>query len=227
METLEIYHADLALEIKEQKRLEREILNISEQERQKIAMDLHDDLCPQLIGIEVMTKILMEKLDEKSIAETADAEKIRQLILDTIAKTRQLSRGLCPVNLSELGFDLSFEELATYVKEVFGIECVFNCSMAQSIKDNSVATHIYYIAHEAVHNAARHSCAKKITIDLTITTQNIILEISDDGKGIDPVQHSRGMGLKIMTYRANRIGASLDIIQSAEGGTLVRLDIKA
>ena len=226
METLEIYHADLALEIKEQKRLEREILNISERERQKIAMDLHDDLCPQLIGIEVMIKILMEKLDEKSIAETADAEKIRQLILDTIAKTRQLSRGLCPVNLSDHGFDLSFEELATYVKEVFGIECVFNCSMAQSIKDNSTATHIYYIAHEAVHNAARHSCAKKITIDLTITTQNITLEISDDGKGIDPVQHSRGMGLKIMTYRANRIGASLDIIQSAGGGTLVRLDIK-
>ena len=227
METLEIYHADLALEIKEQKRLEREILNISERERQKIAMDLHDDLCPQLIGIEVMTKILMEKLEEKSINETADAKKIRQLILDTIAKTRQLSRGLCPVNLSDHRFDLSFEELATYIKEVFGIECVFNCSMAQSIKDNSKATHIYYIAHEAVHNAARHSSAKKITIDLTITTQNITLEISDNGKGIDPVQHSRGMGLKIMTYRANRIGASLDIIQNAGGGTLVRLDIKA
>jgi signal transduction histidine kinase len=227
MKTLEIYHADLALEIKEQKRLEREILNISERERQKIAMDLHDDLCPQLIGIEVMTKILMEKLEEKSIDETSDAKKIRQLILDTIAKTRQLSRGLSPVNLSDHGFDLSLKELAVYVKEVFGIECVFNCCTAQSIKDNSVATHIYYIAHEAVHNAARHSCAKKITIDLTITTQNIILEISDNGKGIDTVHHSRGMGLKIMRYRANRIGASLDIMQSAEGGTLVRLDIKA
>jgi len=251
METLEIYHANLNAEIekqkqieialrrsfKESKQLEREILNISERERQKIAMDIHDDLCPQLMGIEVMTKILMEKLAEKSklvknidnIDETADAERIRQLILDTIAKTRQLSRGLSPISLSDQGFDLSLEELAVYVKEVFGIACSFDHHGEPSIRDNGVATHIYYIAHEAVHNAARHSRAKNISIDLTIGKQKIRLKVSDDGKGMDKDQHSRGMGLKIMTYRANRIGATLNIgsgIKSDTGkGTLVVLDL--
>ncbi|MCP4718226.1 MAG: HAMP domain-containing protein [Desulfobacteraceae bacterium] len=247
METLEIYHANLNAEIekqkqveialrssfKESKRLEREVLNISERERQKIAMDIHDDLCPQLMGIEVMTKILMEKLAEKSIDnidETAEAEKIRQLILETIAKTRQLSRGLSPINLSHHGFDLSLEELATYVREVFGIVCTFNHHGEPSIRDTGVATHIYYIAHEAVHNAARHSCAKNISIDLTISEQKIRLKVSDDGKGMDRGQHSRGMGLKIMTYRADRIGAILNIesgINSNIGkGTLVQLDLE-
>lgn len=226
METLEIYHEDLALEIKEQKRLEREILNISERERQKIAMDLHDDLCPQLMGIEVITKILMEKLEEKSLGEAADAEKIRQLILDTITKTRQLSRGLCPINLSDHGFDLSLEELANYVNDVFGIQCRFHCSTQESISDTNVATHVYYIAHEAVHNAARHSHADKISIDLTISAQKITLNVSDDGIGMGNIQSSRGMGLKIMTYRAGRIGASLDITKSDTGGALVRLELK-
>ncbi|MCF6249145.1 MAG: cache domain-containing protein, partial [Desulfobacula sp.] len=231
MNTLEIYHADLALEIKEHKRLEREILNISERERQKIAMDLHDDLCPQLMGIEVMTKILMENLEAKALDETAEAEKIRQLILDTIAKTRQLSRGLSPINLSDHGFDLSLEELASYIKDVYGIECVFNCSMDQSIIDTSVATHIYYIAHEAVHNAARHSNAKNISIDLTIFKQKITLKVIDNGQGMKLNHLSRGMGLKIMTYRAGRIGASLDITQNditknTNGGVAVELNLE-
>jgi PAS domain S-box-containing protein len=204
--------------------MEREILNISERERQKIAMDLHDDLCPQLIGIEVMTKILVEKLAEKSMDEILDAERIRQLILDTISKTRQLSRGLSPVNLSEYGFGMILEELATYVKEVFNINCQLNLKGTGAIKENSAATHIYYIAHEAVHNAARHSRAKNIVIDLTIDDEKITLSVSDDGNGLDNSQESRGLGLKIMSYRAQRIGASLDILENENGGTLVRLD---
>ncbi|MFH1154870.1 MAG: cache domain-containing protein [Pseudomonadota bacterium] len=212
-------------DLTESKRLEREILTISEQERQKIAMDLHDDLCPQLIGIEVMTKILEEKLGEKSVVEASDAGKIRQFILDTITKTRQLSKGLCPVNLSDHGFDLSLEELANYVKEVFGITCVYRCQGVHHIKDSSVATQIYYIAHEAVHNAVRHSHAKTIVIDLGIGESSVTLSICDDGKGMDAVQPSRGMGLKIMSYRAESIGASFKITRNTDGGTRVQLDI--
>ncbi|MCF8092002.1 MAG: cache domain-containing protein [Desulfotignum sp.] len=213
-------------DLTESKQLEREILTVSEQERQKIAMDLHDDLCPQLIGIEVMTKILVENLEEKAMDEARDASKIRQFILDTIAKTRQLSKGLSPVNLADHGFDISLEDLASYIQEVFGIECVFRYFGGNAIKDNSVATHLYYIAHEAVHNAARHSSAKKISIDLTSIPQKITLIITDDGKGIDLARYSHGMGLKIMTYRAHRISAVLDITRGKNGGTVVRLDIE-
>ncbi len=226
METIEVYHGNMAVETQKQKRLEREILNISDQERQKIAMDLHDDLCPQLIGIEVMTKILKEKLAEKSIDETRDADRIQQLILDTIAKTRQLSMGLSSINLSEHGIDLSLRNLATYITEVFKIHCICECTGGQAIQDNRLATHIYYIAHEAAHNAARHSRAKNIFLGLTLAGQKIRLEIEDDGIGMAGVQHSRGMGLRIMTYRAATIGACIDITPGPRGGTLVRLDLE-
>ena len=92
----------------------------------KLAMELHDDLCPQLIGIEVMTKMLQQRLHGKTCNESLDAEadrtgRIRDLILDAIEKTRRLSKGLSPVNLTELGFDASLEELATYIREVFNM----------------------------------------------------------------------------------------------------------
>ncbi len=217
--------------------LEREILTISERERQRIAMDLHDDLCPQLIGIEVMTKMLQQRLEKKESAdpialkvasevpsEADRAGRIRALILDAIEKTRGLSRGLAPVNLVDRGFDVSLEELAAYVREVFHIACTLSC-YTQAFEDNSMATHAYYIAHEAVHNAVKHSKADLIRICLTNQTKTVTLTIADNGIGLGSPKPGSGMGIRIMSYRANRIGALLGFEKTPEGGTLVRLEL--
>ena len=86
-------------DITNRKRLEREIIEISEKERQIIGQNLHDDLCPHLIGIEVLGTVLEKHLEEKGLEEISKARKIRQLIGDAIDKSRTLSRGLCPVHL--------------------------------------------------------------------------------------------------------------------------------
>lgn len=223
------------------KRLEREILTISERERQRIAMDLHDDLCPQLIGIEVMIKMLQQRLREKEsippggeavgqatsdVPSEADrAGKIRTLILDAIEKTRGLSRGLAPVNLTDQGFDVSLEELAAYVREVFHISCTFSCDSPRAFEDNDMATHAYYIAHEAVHNAVKHSKADLIRIRLTNQTKTVTLTVEDNGIGLGSPKSAPGMGIRIMSYRASRIGALLGFEKSPTGGTLVRLEL--
>ena len=211
----------------ESKRLEQEILDISERERQEIGRDLHDDLCPHLIGIEVLSKVLEQKLKRKYIAEADDAAKIKTLIQDSINKTRQLSRGLYPVNLTNHGFDSSLAELALHVKDVYGIACHFQCDIPNPFQDNTAAaTHVYYIAHEAMHNAVKHAKAKNIFITLSVKNDKITLKIRDDGRGIPEAVSFSGMGLQIMNYRAQKIGASLDIRQDVEGGTLVTLEFK-
>lgn len=212
------------------RRLEREILTISERERQKIAMDLHDDLCPQLIGIEVMTKMLQQRLSEKAAGypvtgEAESAGRIRALILDAIEKTRGLSRGLSPVNLTNRGFDASLEELTAYVRDVFSISCALTCDMSPPFEDDTVATHAYYIVHEAVHNAIKHSKADRIRIRLTNQNGTVTLMIRDNGIGLDRPGKTPGMGIRIMSYRAARIGASLEFENAPEGGTLVRLEL--
>lgn len=217
-------------DVTETRRLEREILTVSERERQKIAMNLHDDLCPQLIGIEVMTKMLQQRLNEKAAGdspanEAVSAGKIRALIVDSIEKTRRLSKGLSPVNVADRGFDASLEDLAAYVREVFAVDCILSCDAGQPFHDNTVATHVYYIAREAVQNAVKHSQAKRIRITLTNREDAILLTVADDGIGLDRSKTSHGMGIRIMSYRAGWIGGSLEFDTPEGGGTLVRLEL--
>jgi PAS domain S-box-containing protein len=210
-------------------RMEQEILNISLRERRNIAMSLHDDLCPQLIGIEVMTKMLLQHLTRNQVRADLTEEilrtgKIRDLIRDAIHKTRTLSRGLEPVNLADRGFDASLAELAGYVQEVFSIPCILSWKLDfPPFRDNTDATHAYYIVHEAVHNAVKHSGATSITIFLTRDSETVCIGVLDNGKGFDPGEHTRGMGIRIMTFRAARIGGTLTFDRVPAGGTRVTL----
>ncbi|WP_024336670.1 cache domain-containing protein [Desulfotignum balticum] len=218
-------------DITDARRLEQEILKIGLRERQNIAISLHDDLCPQLIGIEVMVKMLHQHLDNAPARNTLAGEigrtkKIRAVVQDAIHKTRTLSRGLEPVNLADRGFDVSLASLADYVREVFSIACFLDWQLDQPpFTDDTEATHAYYIVHEAVHNAAKHAQATRIDMVLTRDSENIRMEIFDNGNGFDFSTKTRGMGIRIMTWRAARIRATLAFEPMSPGGTRVTLKI--
>jgi two-component system, LuxR family, sensor kinase FixL len=97
------------------------------------------------------------------------------------------------------------------------------------VANNTTATHLYRIAQEAVNNALKHSKADEICISLKQNDDLIVLEVSDNGVGIDAVdsrvaitRKSRGMGLRTMQYRAGMIGGTLHVERRETGGTLVR-----
>lgn len=209
------------------RRLEEKILDIGEKERQKIGQDLHDDLCPHLIGIEVLTKVLQKKMEKKNYAEIPDAENIRKLIQDAIGKTRGMARGLCPVHMVKHGFESSVEELAKNTQNVFGILCEFRHRHTVFFRKSSDATHLFYITQEAVYNAIKHGKASRISIELSRNGPSVLLQIRDDGIGISGRGQNRGMGLRIMQFRAQKIGASLDIRKNTKGGTTVSLSFKS
>ena len=220
-------------DVTESRRLEQEILDISQQERQKTAMALHDDLCPQLIGIEVMAKMLCKRLESPEAdpkKETQSIERIRRLIGDAIDKTRSLSRGLFPVNLTDRGFDTSLEDLAAYVRKIFHIACTVSiedraAGKPQPFEDNPLATHAYYIVHEAVHNAVKHARCTKIKIGLSQSMDRIRLSVTDNGRGMAASGKNRGMGLRIMSYRAQRIRGELSFQSPSSGGTRIALEL--
>ncbi len=203
------------------KQLEKEVLDTSERERQKIGYELHDDLGQHLIGIDVMTKVLKNKLSIHSLEDANYAGEIRDLVKEAIVKTRRLARGLCPVHLTSHGLESSLEELATSTSNIFSISCLFNCPRHIPLKDNTLSTHLYYIAKESIHNAIEHGKASKISIDLLNNSGVVSLSILDNGVGIKDVSKASGIGLRIMNYRARMIGASLKIESDQSGGTLV------
>lgn len=216
----------LAAGEQERRKLEQQILEISERERRRIGQDLHDGLGQHLAGIELMTQALEQKLEGKSKSEATQAAKISQHVRDAIRQTRALARGLSPVELDASGLMSALHELVANVREMFRVECVFRCDRPVLIRENAVATHLFRIAQEAVSNAIKHGKASRIEITLIESPEAVMLEVTDNGTGIPPdVSNSSGMGLRIMRYRSDVIGGSFNIGRGASGGTTVTCSI--
>ena len=210
-------------DITERKQLEKEIIEISNREQHRIGQDLHDGLCQELAGIELMCQVLEQKLAAKSKAESKQVGDIAQLIRAAISHTRKLARGLSPVELEANGFMSALHELAANVPKLFHVECRLECPEPILIRNNVFATHLYRIVQEAINNAVRHGKARQIVISLKPWGDKIALVINDDGVGFsNETKRSGGMGLHIMKYRAGVLDAALDIRSSVDGaGTAV------
>lgn len=208
--------------INERKRLEKEILEISGKEQRRIGQDLHDGLSQLLTGIALMGKVLEQKLVNKALPEASQVKKIVELVNQAVTQTRGLARGLYPVELESNGLMSSLQELASNTEKLFNVTCYFHCDRPILIDDYVVANHLYRIAQEAVTNAVKHGKPKHVSIQLGGQKDKIFMEIKDDGLGIPiKLNKSKGMGLRIMEYRAEMIRASLNIHRDDGHGTVV------
>ncbi len=207
-------------DVTERKRLEKEILEISNKEQQRIGHDLHDGVCQQLAAIAFRIHGLARRLQNKAPVESNEAESIGESVSESLNQTRGVARGLFPVRLEENGLVSALEELTVTTGSRFNLKCSFACETSPPVLDNSVALHVYYIAQEAVLNAARHSKAEKIDVRLVHTRDRLFLTVQDNGTGFQPGDnHHSGMGIAIMGYRARVIGANLDLKTAPGHGT--------
>lgn len=211
-----------AIDITENKRLEREIQETSEREKRRIGQDLHDGLGQYLTGIACMVKVVEQKLTSQNLPEASSVKQITNMVNETIAQSRDLARGLCPVELENNGLHAALDELAGRVSRA-NVNCTFKSPQTIKVYDNPTAVHLYRIAQEAVNNAIRHGHAKNVTIGLTTQNNQVLLTVQDDGGGFPKgAVKSSGMGLRVMNYRAGMIGATITIEPAPEGGTLLR-----
>jgi PAS domain S-box-containing protein len=209
-------------DITERKRLEKEILEISDRERQRIGQDLHDGLCQHLAGIELMSQVLEQKLAAYSPTDAPRAGEVARHVRDAISQTRSLARGLSPVTLESEGLASALQELAANAEKMFGIACRVEVGEPAPVEKSPVATHLYRIAQEAVSNAIKHGKARQILIRLESAAGRTVLCIADNGTGFPPaLPKAKGMGLRIMEYRAGIIGGRLSIDNGATGATVI------
>ncbi len=209
-------------DVTDRKRLEREVAGVSEREQQRIGHDLHDGLGQHLAGIELMSQVLAEKLAKKSQAGARHAGEIAAHVREAISQTRSLARGLSPVVLESEGLMAALHDLAVNTGRMFRVDCRFECETAVLIHDHAVATHLFRIAQEAVSNAIKHGRAREIVIHLQPAGTRTLLMVKDRGVGLpDQVPARKGMGLRIMQFRAGMIGGSLVVQRNPDGGTSV------
>ena len=213
----------IARDVTERRRLEKEILEISTREQRRIGHDLHDGVCQQLAGIGFLSDNLADKLDEGKRPEASEAHKIAELVNKANKQTRGVARGLFPVRLEENGLVSALEELAQDAGGFFNTRCEFHCNEPILIRDHTVALHLYYIAQEAILNAVKHGKAQRIEVRLAAANGGgCLLTVRNDGTALTPLPpQNRGMGIRIMKYRARMIGASVVVQSSSAGGVEV------
>lgn len=210
------------IDITERRRLEQEVLDISEREQQKMGQNLHDTVSQTLVGLSFKAKLLEKKLADKNLSEARDASEVSQLISESLGQAYSLARGLYPVELERHGLMYALKELAGNVREKQDISCTVNVDASAVISDRAVAVQVFRIAQEAVNNAVKHAKAGRISIVLKPVSAGFELTVEDDGLGLPPhCEDAAGMGMHIMRYRASMIGATLRLDSTPGGGTAV------
>ena len=202
-------------------KLEGQVLEVSDQEQRRIGQDLHDGICQMLTAIAFLSDSLEQRLRGQGNEAADRAARIKQLTERAISESRRVARGLHPVQLEEIGLMAALRDLADSHSSVFGVQCRFECNEEVTVPEMAKAIHLYRIAQEACSNAQRHGKATEILISLHRTDGGTIrLLIDDNGAGgVKP--GGRGMGLRIMNFRAAAMNADLQVLPRTRGGTRI------
>jgi len=215
-------NTQLQAALAERRRLEQELLEITDHERRRIGLNLHDDLGQKLTGIALMSKGLQVQLARRRSEGAAEAARIHALIQETMNQTREFSHDLVTLDLQEKDLASALEGMVSHVKRTFNISCRFQSeTKVPALEANSVSQ-LYKITQEAVTNAIKHAGARNVEIHLSNGGSHLLLSIRNDGAPFPSVVKAKaGLGLRIMSYRAHLIGASLEIKPGEREGAVV------
>lgn len=213
---------ELEASMKERMRLERDILEISDREKQQVGQDLHDSLGQKLTGAVFLSRALSDHPGHADEEVRRQSMRINEILKESVAQVRRMARGLSPVELGQEGLAGALGRLAEETSSVYGITCVFHPHEEAPAPANKVAHHLYAIAMEAVTNAVRHGQATEVIIEWSRRGDKGELTIEDNGKGLDPnATQSGGMGLRIMQFRASMFGGRVEFERRRDGGVRV------
>ena len=212
-------------DLTEPKRLLAEVLHAAEEERMRISVDLHDGVSQQIAGLAMTARTLARRLAAQGSSEAEAVEGFSKALNHAMEDVRQVVRDLVPLGLENENLPGALERLAETTSAYAGIECRHRCPDNADPEDEQARLQLLRIASEAVHNAVKHAGASRIEIVLERDDSGIRLSVADDGIGLSVVAEgalaTAGMGLRIMRYRAQLIGAELWVESGDDGGVVV------
>ncbi|MGC4034245.1 MAG: DUF4118 domain-containing protein [Tepidisphaeraceae bacterium] len=206
--------------------LVHDLLNIAEREQTRIGHDLHDGIGQELTGISMLAVAMADRLHGHGSPVAAEADEISRLVRQSIAHTRDLARGLCPVDLEHDGIVPALSRLTELVSRLPNLTCSFSAA-GDPHAESAVAIHLYRIAQEAINNALRHGRATAIDVAIYDRHGILVLSVADNGVGFSPILAPAGLGLRLMHYRARTIDADLTFVPRPGGGTVVLCSAKS
>jgi signal transduction histidine kinase len=215
---------ELKAEIANRRQLEFDLIQVSEREHRRIGHDLHDGICQELAGIRYAVEAISRKLENQMDVQE-DLKSVSEGVHRAIHHTRQLSRGLAPMELEHGDLVAALSELVENSNVLYQMECVLDLRGEPPKLDMVAATHLFRIAQESVQNAAKHGKASNVKIQLDFTASPAQMIIQDNGSRLHPNPNApkNGMGLKIMQHRAASLSGTVTVNVLEAGGTEVRV----
>ncbi len=195
--------------------------NVREQERARIARELHDDLGQQLTGLKLDLSWLSGRLKEGRPAGTERMDEMRRLLDAAIGSVRRISTELRPLILDDLGFGEALGWLTGEFGKRSGLSVSLDLKDVGLVQNNELATALFRIVQESLTNIARHARAESVALRIAVADGALVLTVRDDGAGFGDEHQSGGFGLVSMRERANALGGNFSIISTAGGGTTV------
>jgi PAS domain S-box-containing protein len=231
---------DLRLSLESQKRVEAQLResrdslrelsaalqSIREEEKTRIARELHDELGQMLTALKMEAAAIASDLSPEQRDLVKRAQGMKQLIDQTVASVRRISADMRPVMLDNLGLAPTLEWLTNDIASRAGLTIDLAMPEADLGASGDAATAIFRIVQEALTNVASHAAASRVELEMTQDEARFTLCLRDDGRGIDAAPRRAGaIGLFSMSERAREIGATLEVAQRPEGGTQLRLEL--
>jgi PAS domain S-box-containing protein len=212
----------VARDMTEHKALQKEIIDVAMLEQRRIGQELHDGTQQELTGLGLLALSLAESLSSSGATTAGQvAARVASGIELANQRVRSLARGMVPVPIDREGLMAALAELARQTTEMHTLPCGFECPAPVETDNDNEATHLYRIAQEAVNNATRHARASAVWIRLENVDSRLVLEVQDNGIGLQARLPVKGIGLRLMEHRCAMIGGAFAIDQRAGGGTCI------
>ena len=214
--------SELASEIARRRQVEGEVAEVSQREQTRLSHELHDHLGAHLAGVAFRMKTLAENLGRRGLKEAGEADRVVQLVNDSINEIRSFARWLSPAETHEGGLAAGLSRLGAEFETLFGVTCLIELPKPLPRLSPEQGRQLYRIAQESIRNAVKHGQAQLTEIRLKVDGSFLEMRVSSDGGDwVPPGEGQAGLGLRIMEYRARILEGTLSISTRPNGGCVV------
>jgi PAS domain S-box-containing protein len=221
------HEADLRRSREEMRNLSQHLESIREEERTRIAREIHDELGQALTALKMDIVWLNRRIVDEEVINREKTASMIELVDDTIQSVRRISSELRPGILDDLGLAAAIEWQTGEIEKRTGICCEASFEPEDIMIDDTCNISVFRIFQEAITNVIRHANASKVQVRLHMDDTTLELCVHDDGIGIteDSISNSNSFGLIGMRERALFCGGELHIFRNPDKGTTVKVTI--
>lgn len=195
-----------------------------EDERRRVARELHDDICQQLAALEIDIQHIEQRISTDSL-NTQNFQKIRERLASVSEDVHRISRRLRPSIIDDLGLQAALQALVEDFRDREQMITTFSARKVPGNLDPEVAIGLYRISQEALRNVSKHAGRTHVKVSLSGTVKGVQLQIVDSGNGFNLENPRLGLGLIGMEERARIIGGTMKIASAPGEGTKVTVQV--